>query len=292
MDIDRARTFLEIVHSGSFLKAADRLHVTQTTVSARIRTLEDVLGRQLFIRNRNGAQLTPAGREFERYAQSFVQIWERARQQLAIPSGRTSVVALGGELSLWNPVLLDWLVWMKGHKPEIAIHANVGVPDQLLEQLRTGVLDIAVLYAPKLLPGFVVELLVEEQLVLVRTKPRNGAPAGADDYIYVDWGPLFAAQHDASSNSFGEPGLFVGLGPLGLSYILRAGGMGYFRRGAAAPHIESGELEIVDGAPEFTYPAYAVYPEASEVRDDIQEALRGLKKVVNSSVREQLRREG
>ncbi|WP_210325107.1 helix-turn-helix domain-containing protein [Mesorhizobium silamurunense] len=46
MDIDRARTFLEIVHSGSFLKAADRLHVTQTTVSARIRTLEDELGRR------------------------------------------------------------------------------------------------------------------------------------------------------------------------------------------------------------------------------------------------------
>ena len=44
MDVDRARTFLEIVHSGSFLKAADRLHVTQTTVSARIRTLEEELG--------------------------------------------------------------------------------------------------------------------------------------------------------------------------------------------------------------------------------------------------------
>ena len=278
MDIDRARTFLEIVHSGSFLKAADRLHVTQTTVSARIRTLEEELGRQLFIRNRNGAQLTPSGREFERFAQSFVQIWERARHQLAIPSGRTSVVALGGELSLWNPLLLDWLVWMKKAKPEIAIHAQVGVPDQLLDQLRTGVLDIAVLYAPKLLPGFKVELLVEEQLVLVRT--RNEEPAGAKDYVYVDWGPLFAAQHDASSTTFGEPGLLVGLGPLGLSYILRAGGMGYFRRGAAAPHIEAAQLEIVEGAPEFTYPAYAVYPEASETRIDIQEALRGLKEVV------------
>jgi DNA-binding transcriptional LysR family regulator len=278
MDIDRARTFLEIVHSGSFLKAADRLHVTQTTVSARIRTLEEELGRQLFIRNRNGAQLTPSGREFERFAQSFVQIWERARHQLAIPSGRTSVVALGGELSLWNPLLLDWLVWMRKVRPEIAIHAQVGVPDQLIEQLRTGVLDIAVLYAPKLLPGFKVELLVEEQLVLVRT--RNEEPAGAKDYVYVDWGPLFAAQHDASSTAFGEPGLLVGLGPLGLSYILRAGGMGYFRRGAAAPHIDSGELEIVQGAPEFTYPAYAVYPEASETRTDIPEALRGLKQVV------------
>lgn len=281
MDIDRARTFLEIIHSGSFLRAADRLYVTQTTVSARIRTLEEALGRKLFIRNRNGAQLTPAGHEFERYALSFVQIWERARHQLAIPSGRTSVVALGGELSLWNPLLLDWLVWMKEWNPEIAIHAHVAVPDQLLEQLRTGVLDIAVLYAPKLMPGFRVELLVEEQLVLVRTKSRDGEAAGAQDYVYVDWGPLFAAQHDASSSAFGEPGLFVGLGPLGLSYILRAGGMGYFRRGAAAPHIASGELEIVEGAPEFTYPAYAVYPETGEARDDIQEALRGLKQVVS-----------
>jgi len=280
MDIDRARTFLEIVHCGSFLRAADRLHVTQTTVSARIRTLEEELGRQLFIRNRNGAHLTPAGREFERYAQSFVQIWERARHQLAIPSGRTSVVALGGELSLWNPLLLDWLVWMKQAKPEIAIHAHVGVPDQLLDQLRTGVLDIAILYAPKLLPGFRVEILQEEQLVLVRTVVKDGERGAASTYVYVDWGPLFAAQHDATSTAFGEPGLFVGLGPLGLSYILRAGGMGYFRKGVVAPLIAAGELETVEGAPEFTYPVYAVYPETSEGRTDVQEALDGLKQVV------------
>lgn len=281
MDIDRARTFLEIVHSGSFLRAADRLHVTQTTVSARIRTLEEEIGRQLFVRNRNGAQLTPAGREFERFAQSLVQIWERARHQLAIPAGRTSVVALGGELSLWNPLLLDWLVWMKKAKPEIAIHAHVGVPDQLIDQLRTGVLDIAVLYAPKLLPGFRVELLQEEQLVLVKTSGGEDETAEAKDYVYVDWGPLFAAQHDARTAVFGEPGLLVGLGPLGLNYILRAGGMGYFRRGSVAPHVASGELEIVEGAPEFTYPAYAVYPEASEARADVMDALRGLKEIVD-----------
>ncbi|MGO4834302.1 LysR family transcriptional regulator [Rhizobiaceae sp. 2RAB30] len=279
MDVDRIRTFLEIVHSGSFLKASEHLNVTQTTVSARIRTLEEELGRQLFVRNRNGAQLTPSGREFERYAQSFVQVWERARHQLAIPSGRTSMIALGGELSLWNPLLLDWLVWMRTAEPKIAIHAHVGVPDQLLEQLRTGVLDIAVLYAPKLLPGFKVELLLEEQLVLVRRR-APGSIDTADDYIYVDWGPLFAAQHDAQSTTFGEPGLLVGLGPLGLSYIMRAGGMGYFRKGVVAQFIETKDLERVDGAPEFTYPAYAVYPEENEGRADVQAALAALRTVV------------
>lgn len=280
LDIDRARTFMEIVHSGSFLRAAERLHVTQTTVSARIRTLEEELGRQLFVRNRNGAHLTPAGKEFERFAQSFVQIWERARHQLAVPAGRTSVVALGGELSLWNPLLLDWLVWMKKTKPEIAIHAHVGVADQLIDQLRTGVLDIAVLYAPKLLPGFRVELVQEEQLVLVQARGSEGDAQAATDYVYVDWGPLFAAQHDIRTAASGEPGLLVGLGPLGLSYILRAGGSGYFRRGAVAPHIASGELTIVEGAPEFAYPAYAVYQEANGARADVTDALRGLKQVV------------
>ncbi|MBN9242154.1 MAG: LysR family transcriptional regulator [Mesorhizobium sp.] len=279
MDIDRARTFLEIIHSGSFLNAADRLHVTQTTVSARIRTLEDELGRKLFVRNRNGAQLTPAGREFQSYAQSMVQLWERARHQLAIPDGRTSIVALGGELSLWNPLLLDWLVWMRKAMPHVAIRAQVGVPDQLLEQLRTGVLDIAVLYAPKLLPGFTVTLLQEEQLVLVRSVRRQG-DVEPEGYVDVDWGPQFAARHEEGIRGFGEPGLMVGLGPLGLSYILRAGGIGYFRKGMAAPHIEAGELELVEGAPEFTYPVYAVYPEPAEGREDLGEALRGLTEIV------------
>lgn len=278
MDIDRARTFLEIVHSGSFMKAAERLHVTQTTVSARIRLLEEELGRRLFIRNRNGAQMTHAGREFERFAQSFVRIWERARHQLAVPDGQTGIVAIGSELSLWNPLLLDWLVWMRGEKPEIAIHAHVGVPDQLVEQLRTGALDMAILYAPKLLPGFKVELLQEEKLVLVRR--RGSEPVEASHYVYVDWGPIFAARHEAGSSAFGEPNLLVGLGPLGLSYILRTGGMGYFRKGAVRPHLESGELEIVEGAPEFTYPAYAVYPEESESRPETQAMLDGLRSVV------------
>ncbi|MBP0438047.1 LysR family transcriptional regulator [Tianweitania sediminis] len=276
MDIDRARTFLEIVHTGNFLKAADRLHVTQTTVSARIRTLEEELGQRLFVRNRSGATLTAAGREFERFAQSFVQIWERARQQLSVPAGRTSMITLGAELSLWNPLMLDWLVWMKKEQPKIALRAHVGVPDQLLEQLRTGVLDIAVLYAPKLLPGFKIELVEEEQLVLVRSPPAE--KRGEIDYVHVDWGSQPGVPRDYGS-AFTGAGVAVNLGPLALGYILRVGGSGYFRRGAVAPHIASGELQKVGGAPEFTYPAYAIYAEAAEERDDVQHALRGLKQV-------------
>src|SRR5262245_43143224 len=97
VDINLARTFLEIVTTGNFLRAAERLHVTQTAVSARVRTLEELLGRKLFVRNKSGAALTTAGEQFLRYAQTLVQVWERARHQVAVPPGRRAVVTVGGE---------------------------------------------------------------------------------------------------------------------------------------------------------------------------------------------------
>ncbi|MGH8670094.1 MAG: LysR family transcriptional regulator, partial [Burkholderiales bacterium] len=68
MDIALARTFLEIVACGNFVRAAERLHVTQTAVSVRVQTLEELLGAKLFVRNKAGASLTPAGEQFMRYA--------------------------------------------------------------------------------------------------------------------------------------------------------------------------------------------------------------------------------
>ncbi|MCB1468474.1 MAG: LysR family transcriptional regulator [Rhizobiaceae bacterium] len=142
-----ARSF-KIVHTGSFLKASERLHVTQTTVSARIRTLEDELGRQLFVRNRNGAKLTSAGLEFERFAQMFVQVWERTRQQLAVPAGKSAVVSVAAELSLWNPLLVEWMAGLREQASWLAVRAQVGVPHQLVEELRTGTFDVALLIHP------------------------------------------------------------------------------------------------------------------------------------------------
>src|SRR5262250_2497298 len=110
MDVELARTFLEIVNAGSFVRAAERLHVTQTTVSARIRSLEQQLGRSVFIRNKAGAVLTPAGKQFLRYAPIFTQVWERARHHVAVPPGHTTVLAVGCDPGLWDPLLLQWLV--------------------------------------------------------------------------------------------------------------------------------------------------------------------------------------
>ena len=99
MDIDQARTFLAIADTGSFHAAAQRLNLTQTAVSARVRALEDQLGRRLFVRNKAGARLTAAGGHFMRHANALVHVWERARRQVALPAGRHHLLSIGAELA-------------------------------------------------------------------------------------------------------------------------------------------------------------------------------------------------
>lgn len=280
MDVELARTFLEIVSTRSFIRAAERLNVSQTTVSARVRSLEDRLGRPLFVRNKAGASLTPAGEQFLRYAPTFIQLWERARHQVAVPPGRRAVLAVGGELSLWHPMLLDWLLLMRRTAPDIALRVQVGLPEGLTNQVAEGVLDIAVMYAPQHRPGLKVELLLEEKLVLVTTSPDQGG-AAQRDYVYVDWGPDFALHHGLSFPDMTNPGVFVGLGPLALSYILEAGGSGYFRMRAAKPHLETGKLHLVPGAPSFAYPVFAV-SSANADETLIEPALDGLRTVASA----------
>lgn len=275
MDIELARTFLAIVASGSFARAAERLHLSQTTVSARIRSLEEQMRRPLFVRGKLGASLTPAGEQFLRYAPSLVQLWERARHVVAVSEGRRAVLAVGCEHSLWDPPLLRWLHWMRRTDPAVALRVHVGPAGGIVEQVAEGIIDIGVVYAPPHRAGLRVEPLAEERLVLVATPAAAESRAG--DYVQVDWGPQFGMLRATARTAAIDADLVVDFGPLGLAYILEAGGSGYFRLSAVRAHLETGRLSLVPDAPEFVHPAYAVLSESPGDEALIAVALDGLR---------------
>lgn len=258
MDIAAARTFLEIVKTGSFVRAAANLNITQTAVSARIRVLEQQLERQLFIRNKAGARLTTAGEQFLPHATTLVQVWERARHQVGVPAGRDTVVSIGAEHSVWNPLLLDWLVWMRRECPDVAIRAHIDAADRVVEQVQEGGLDLAIVYAPPHRTGLITEVLVEETLVPVTADLDRSEPS-FDDYVYVDWGSEFQISHQAAYPEAASPALLVNDGPLALEYILAVGGTGYFRMTAVRPHLDNGRLRLIEDRPKFSYSVHAVY---------------------------------
>ncbi|MBJ9976395.1 LysR family transcriptional regulator [Pseudomonas sp. S75] len=253
MDIDQARTFLEIVRCGSLVAAAEGLFVSQTAISARVQRLEQQLGCQLFVRSRNGASLTRDGEAFIAYAQQLVHTWEAARRDLPLPTGGAQVLRLGGEVSLGNPLLLDWVSALHQALPGLSIHCEVGDGQTLLHKVDTGLLDAALVYEPRYDAGLQVEQLMEEKLVRIC---RSDQPA---PYIYIDWGEAFRCQHDAALPELARPALSFNLGPLALQFILEHGGSGYFRTRVVQAYLDRGILQRVPQAPEFTYPTYLVY---------------------------------
>jgi DNA-binding transcriptional LysR family regulator len=280
MDIGIARTFLEVVKTGSFVGAATDLNLTQTAISARIRVLEEQLDCQVFIRNKAGARLTPAGEQFLRFATTLVQVWGRARRAVALPPGRETVVTVGAELSLWNPLLQHWLLWMRRECPEIAIRTQIDTAESLMEQVQDGSLDVAVLYAASWRPGIIAELLFQEKLVMVRTTPTD-LPLTPQDYVQINWGDEFAASFQAAFPDHPNAVVSISHGPLALEYILETGGSGYFRQGFIRRDLEEGRLALVPGSPEFSYSAYVVHSTKADpdVMDRVRDGLHAVARI-------------
>ncbi|MBA1240293.1 MULTISPECIES: LysR family transcriptional regulator [Stutzerimonas stutzeri subgroup] len=258
MDIDLARTFLEIIRSGSFIATAERLHITQTAVTARIHNLEGQLSCRLFVRNRAGARLTADGERFASYARQLVQTWEAARRDLPLPRGYGELLTLGAEVSLCNPLMLAWVQRLRQALPGHALRSEVASDSELQHKLELGALDAALVHQPEYRPGLQVEQLLEEKLIQV-AHVREPSP-----YLYIDWGPTFRRQHDQALPEHTRAALTFSLGPLALQYLLQCGGRGYFRTRVVQRYLDEGLLKRVENAPEFSYPVYLVHARASE----------------------------
>lgn len=279
MDTELARTFLEVLRCGNFIRAARELNVTQTTVTSRIQNLEARLGCRLLSRGRKGVEPTPQGERFVNYAKTLLQVWDRAQHEVPMAETAQAGLQIGGELSLWNPLLLDWLLWLRKNMTETPIRAGVELPSSLVQKVLHNTLDIAVIYTPQYHPQLQIELLMQETLIMVGA---GGNAGGAAEYVNIDWGPDFMSQHGQAFPELRHSGLSIGLGPLALHYILKAGGRGYFRARAVQPYIESGQLHRVPNAPEFMYPIYIVHA-AGRQEPHVGRAIQGLKEVAKKT---------
>ena len=110
MQLNELRTFLAIIETGSLIKASEQLNVTQSTVTARLKSLEGEIGQTLINRQKSGVSLTAAGVRFQRYASTITNLWRQARQETSLPDALSTVCNIGCHPDLWpalgNAVLI------------------------------------------------------------------------------------------------------------------------------------------------------------------------------------------
>lgn len=263
MDITLARTFVAVAEAGSFIDAARRMHVTQSTVSARIKTLEDLLGRPLFDRSRSGAALTPIGVQFQKHAHALIRVWAHAQLEVEVAEQHRDHLLVGAEMTLWDGFLIDWVGWLRTNISDIAVTALATSQSATMQRLVEGTLDLAVLYRPAHPPGMIVEHLFDEEFVPVTSvaKPSRRAQT---DFVTVDWGSQVQADTQPLAPEFGRAGLSLNLGSLGLDYVLANEATGYFPLRLVKPHLGEGRLRLLRRGRRFVCPVAMVFPETRD----------------------------
>jgi len=274
MDIIDFRTFLEVCRTRHFGQAAKNLCVTQSTVSARIKSIEDQLGTKLFIRERNNIQLTATGERMQQYAEMITTTWNQARQEIGAARVSQTAFTIGGLPSLWDISLQHWLNALVPSHGDLAIHAEIHGADTLYRRITQNTMDIAFLFDQINNDLLVYQPLANIDLILVASVPGLDInDALSERYIMVDWGTAFVNQHAQHFAEIARPHLHVSHGRIALDYMLTNGGNAYLAEPMVSDYIKHAELYTVPNAPVIQRTAYAMYNKTSDKLELIESLL-------------------
>jgi len=257
MQIELLDTFLDLIETRNFNRTAERLGITQSTVSSRIRTLEALLDKQLFIRGKSGTEPTVAGLRFEEHARAVRLRWFDARREIQSVGKFDRLIRIGIQFELYERVLEGWLEWVRATMPKLAIYVEIDYSNQMILDLTTGSLDLAVLYSPQHLPDMHYEQIAEENFVMVSTRGLAFGEITAADYIRANYSAYFGRAHKQMLPELENSPVSTGNGGA-VAYLLRSrGGTAFVTETVATKLRQEGVVQFVADAPKISHPIYS-----------------------------------
>ncbi len=149
MEIRVLKYFLETAREGNMTRAAERLHVTQPTLSKQIKELETELGKKLFIRGNFSVTLTEEGMILRKRAEDLLSIAEKIQTEFKNMDSITGGdVYIGCAESYLIKYLAKAVKNLKEKYPNIHYHITSGGTEQVIEKLERGILDMAFIVEP------------------------------------------------------------------------------------------------------------------------------------------------
>lgn len=140
-DTELLRSFVAVAESGGFTRAAERLHLTQSAVSAQIRRLEEQAGCPLLTRSTRSVALTEKGEMLLSYARTILHLNEDAHARLA-GSKLAGTIRIGTSEDFASTRLPHILRRFRASHPGVLLEVEVGIPPVLLQALDEERLDL------------------------------------------------------------------------------------------------------------------------------------------------------
>ena len=143
MNLRFVEAFYWVATLKSVSRAAEKLFITQSAMSARVAALEDELGALLLDRRDKTFRLTVAGSRFLVHAQKLLELQRMAKAEVGSDLAPEMTVRLGAIESVLHSWLIPWVEALRQQYPSLELELTVETTPVLIDQMRRGVLDIA-----------------------------------------------------------------------------------------------------------------------------------------------------
>src|SRR5260221_60496 len=195
LDLDLVRCFVTVVESGGFTQASKRLHLTQSAITLKIKRLEDLLQRRLFLRTTKPLELSLEGEVVLRYASRLSELSQEMIQRVAKPP-EIDILRLGIVQHFGYHFLPVWLSEFKREWPNVRLVTDMGMTTDLLKGLEEERFDLVIAQAGytamaeyKMASMLQEQHLQKETLIWVQAEKSKVDPR-KDPLPLVTFGPL------------------------------------------------------------------------------------------------------
>jgi LysR family transcriptional regulator, flagellar master operon regulator len=278
MQIELIDTFLDVIATRNFGRSAERLGVTQPTVSGRIRALETAVGVRLFDRSRAGTTLTAEGALFEPHARSLAHDWREALRRTQ--GGVRPVMRIGIQNDLAGAGIGGLVAGFSRAAPGAAFYIEPDYSNQMCADLLAGTLDLAVMYSPRPHPDLHFQSVGEVTYRMISGRPTTMAGLDPATYIFTHFSTAFEATHRQILPRMVQARLSVGQSRTVEALLRAQGGAGYVLEPAAGDMVAREGYLVVPDAPVMPQPVYI----AVHVRNRIAPLTAALARAVRTAL--------
>ena len=149
MELRTLHYFVTVAEELNITKAAEILRISQPPLSAQIKNLEAELGTELFVRGKRQLTLTDAGQLLYQHAKDILKLSEKASSEVtSLGKGMTGTVTIGLVEGMAPDIAAEWFVGFLREHPGVRFRILDGNSDDLIEKMRGGLIDLAVITAP------------------------------------------------------------------------------------------------------------------------------------------------
>lgn len=251
MDINSLETFVTLVSTGSYTKTAQMMLVVQSTISKRIRELENEIGKELIIRDKKSVSLTPIGKTVYEYALKIISMKEDCFKEVKVQSLRNQMLHIGCVPSLFEIHISSCMVAFMKEYPDIYVKFFIKSSKYLLNLLTDNKIDLCFNYQPINERNYVCLPFMEDELILAGSAKDTTYISGVTDERLKTL-PLLHENLSCVSDSKAwiasifqgnnASRLFIGTGSYLIPFIKGGVGYGFVVRRHIQDLLDAGEL--------------------------------------------------